>query len=502
MALPVNIDNLIKKRNIESERLEFKKGWNPEDIIHSICAFANDINNWGGGYIIIGIEQQNGTPILPPLGLEDNQVDSIQKKITELCYLIQTNYTPVVEPIIYQEKCILVIWVPGGDNRPYKAPISLSTTNKKVKIYAEWVRKGSSTVKASLEDQRRLSELAAKVPFDDRINHNSSIEDFSLSEIQQYLKEVKSDLYEQSVELSLEQLVRKMNIAKGADENLKPINIGLLMFNDNPAKFFRGAEIQIITYEDEVGDNFTEKSFQGPLHKQLRTALQYLEDNIIKKKTRKITGKAEALRFNNYPFEAIEEALANAVYHKSYEHQSCIEVNIRLDKIEILSFPGPLPPLDNTMLKKPRIIARDYRNRRIGDFLKELRLTEGRGTGIPKIRSSMKINGSPAPVFETDRNNTYFLTVLPIHPEFTELILDEHKISILNYCRESKSRRKILVRLGLTNHYDNFKRHALPLIEAGYLDYTLPDIPNSRKQEYITSSKGMTKLGQVSSSSV
>lgn len=495
MALPINIDNLIKKRNIESERIEFKKGWNPEDTIHSICAFANDMNNWGGGYIVIGIEHHNGIPILPPYGLEENQVDSFQKKITELCYLIQTNYTPVVEPTIYQGKRILVIWVPGGDNRPYKAPVALGATNKKV--YVEWVRKGSSTVKASSEDQRRLSELAAKVPFDDRINHNSSVEDFSLLEIQQYLKEVKSDLYEQSVELSLEQLVRKMNIARGADETLKPINVGLLMFNDNPAKIFRGAEIQIITYDDEVGDSFTEKSFQGPLHKQLRTALQYLKDNIIKKKTRKVSGKAEALRFDNYPFEAIDEALANAIYHKSYEHQSCIEVNIRLDRIEILSFPGPLPPLDNKMLKKPRIIARDYRNRRIGDFLKELHLTEGRGTGIPKIRASMKINGSPNPIFETDTNNTYFLTLLPIHPEFKELILDEHKISILNYCKEPRSRREILSKLGLTNHYENFKRHAVPLIEVGYLDYTLPDIPNSRKQEYIASSLGLSKLNQL-----
>jgi len=169
----------------------------------------------------------------------------------------------------------------------------------------------------------------------------------------------------------------------------------------------------------------------------------------------------------------------------------------RLDRIEILSFPGPLPPLDNKMLKKPRIIARDYRNRRIGDFLKELHLTEGRGTGIPKIRVSMKLNGSPSPIFETDINNTYFLTLLPIHPEFKELILDEHKISILNYCKEPRSRREILNKLGLTNHYENFKRHAVPLIEVGYLDYTLPDIPNSRKQEYVISSLGLSKLNQL-----
>lgn len=58
----------------------------------------------------------------------------------------------------------------------------------------------------------------------------------------------------------------------------------------------------------------------------------------------------------------------------------------------------------------------NYRNRRIGDFLKEIHLTEGRSTGIPTIYKQMKQNGSPAPVFETDDENNYFLTVLRVHP--------------------------------------------------------------------------------------
>lgn len=45
--------------------------------------------------------------------------------------------------------------------------------------------------------------------------------------------------------------------------------------------------------------------------------------------------------------------------------------------------------------------------------MKELKLTEGRGTGFPAIYRSMNINGSPEPKFETDKDCTYFLTVLP-----------------------------------------------------------------------------------------
>ena len=60
----------------------------------------------------------------------------------------------------------------------------------------------------------------------------------------------------------------------------------------------------------------------------------------------------------------------------------------------------------------------DYRNRRIGDFLKELHLTEGRSTGFPKIRQALRQNGSPEPVFETDERNSYFLAHIDIHPAF------------------------------------------------------------------------------------
>ena len=69
MALPINMDDLINQRVVESTRIEFKGDWNPNPIIHSICAFANDIDNVGGGYLVIGIEEENGSPVLPPKGM-------------------------------------------------------------------------------------------------------------------------------------------------------------------------------------------------------------------------------------------------------------------------------------------------------------------------------------------------------------------------------------------------------------------------------------------------
>ena len=50
MALAINIEDLL----IESNRIEFKKGWNPASIYHSVYAFANDFNDLGGGFILAG----------------------------------------------------------------------------------------------------------------------------------------------------------------------------------------------------------------------------------------------------------------------------------------------------------------------------------------------------------------------------------------------------------------------------------------------------------------
>ena len=61
-ALSINISDLINRRIVENTRVEYKKDWNPEPILHSICAFANDIDNWGGGYIIIGIDEVSSIP--------------------------------------------------------------------------------------------------------------------------------------------------------------------------------------------------------------------------------------------------------------------------------------------------------------------------------------------------------------------------------------------------------------------------------------------------------
>lgn len=59
--------------------------------------------------------------------------------------------------------------------------------------------------------------------------------------------------------------------------------------------------------------------------------------------------------------------------------------------------------------------SRRYRNRRLGDFLKELDLTEGRSTGVPTIQTKLAENGSPRAIFETTDDRLTFLVTIPVH---------------------------------------------------------------------------------------
>ena|ERR1700749_1073961 len=139
MTLPINIDDVLNARTVEWERLEFKEGWNPESILHTICAFANDFHNLGGGYIFVGIAERDGRPILPPSGLDPSQLDRIQKDILNLGFRIQPSYHPIIAPYEINGRLVLALWVPGGQNRPYRAPESLAKDNRSHHYY---IRKG------------------------------------------------------------------------------------------------------------------------------------------------------------------------------------------------------------------------------------------------------------------------------------------------------------------------------------------------------------------------
>ena len=332
-----------------------------------------------------------------------------------------------------------------------------------------------------------------------------------------YLREVGSALADDAAGMPLEALGRQMNVVGGSSEAPWPKNVGLLFFNETPDRFFPYTQINVVWFpEGAGGDRFEEKVFKGPLARMTREALGYIQRNFLTETVLKHPDRAEATRVWNFPYVAIEEALVNAVYHRAYEEREPIEVRISREELVILSFPGPDRSIRLADFEAGRAVSRRYRNRRIGEFLKELDLTEGRSTGVPKILKAMATNGSPPPLFETDDDRAAYVIRLPVHPlarvpeEATDQVTGQvtpqvtpevppqwteavQRLLVVLEGEMSRQQLQDALRLSDTKHF----REAFlqPALDAQLIAMTQPDVPRSSKQRYRLTAAGLLAKG-------
>lgn len=173
------------------------------------------------------------------------------------------------------------------------------------------------------EDEHRLMALASKVPFDDRLCHNASEDDLNLMLIRDYLRKVHSNITDdEAIRMPFRDLCWSLQLIGGTTEYIRPKNFALLFFNDDPEKFIPYARIETVMFQDDIGDRFEEKIFHGPLHRQYDEVMGYLRSRVVSEKVIKVNNQAEAIRAFNYPYAALEEVVANAIYHKSYDDRN------------------------------------------------------------------------------------------------------------------------------------------------------------------------------------
>jgi len=436
--LPIDPRDLISGSRVESVRLEFKKTWSEQtldQVIRSVCAFGNDIHNLNGGYIVLGVEEQNGVGKLPPTGLDPDQLDEIQKTIRGNAKRIDPELQPIMSPEIVDGLHILILMVPGSKIRPHQAPESKSDKGRHF-----WVRQGSETVKAKGRMLRDLLQMAGDVPFDDRANREIPVEKISETLVREFLVDIDSRL---GLENDAQVIYRNLDIVERANGHVVPRNIGLLFFANDPETVgFRGARIEVVHYREE-GDVLDEVVFRGPLHVQLRRCISYLAD-LSKRHAEKRDDRAEVEGWVSFPYPALEEALANAVYHRDYQSREPIKVFLHPDRLEIISYPGPMPGVALDRLNRGESVNPvPARNKRVGELLKELRLVEGRYTGIPKLFQAMIANGSPRPRFDFDEARSYFRVTLPAHPEYVALAALRDVATLRALGRESEAHDKV-----------------------------------------------------------
>ena len=228
----------------------------------------------------------------------------------------------------------------------------------------------------------------------------------NLSLVQKYLKDIDSNLVGQEIEPI--HLYEKLQLVYPVTEQMfTPRNVALLFFYPRPHEFFMGAstEIAIFTHDNEAKE---EVRVTGPIDQQIKKCLSFILD---------IPKRESYHAMATYPEGALREAVVNAFHHRSYErcHPDRIKIHIKPKFIDIISYPGPDPSLNEEDFSEDgEVPPVPSRNRRIADFLKSLKLAEGRYTGVGTIFRSMKDNNNPKPKF--DFRESYFRVRLPGNP--------------------------------------------------------------------------------------
>lgn len=523
MALPINIADLLEKRKVESNRIEFKEGWNPTSIYHSICAFANDIDNIGGGYILVGVKEVNGVAQRPVKGLPIESLDKIQREMVQFNQLIEPQYSPRISVEEVDGKSILVIWVTAGHNRPYAVPADVNAKLKKPVFY---IRYGSSSIEAKGEFLDQLRDMANRVPFDDRGNENILMKDISPLLLKDYLKKVDSRLVKEDFASNsdMERILDQMDLLDGPKEKRLVKNVAAMMFAEHPEKYFKTTQVDIVLFPEGLEynpDNFIEVPvIKGPVPMMIRETLNYLRVNVVKERIQKPADDERSIKVFNYPYQALEEAVVNALYHRDYMQREPVEITVEPDKISILSYSGPDRSISMEDINEAKALrSRRYRNRRLGDFLKELNLTEGRATGIPTIQKKLKENGSPKAIIKTDEARTFFLIIIPCRTDFVQVdvkvkgvdievimakmskmcpryVQDASKMELENLAVcllravEDVSAQDMLVGIEDVSYKHLRRKYLNKLLDMGAVMMTMPDKPTSKRQKYILSELG------------
>jgi hypothetical protein len=100
------------------------------------------------------------------------------------------------------------------------------------------------------------------------------------------------------------------------------------------------------------------------------------------------------------------------------------------------------------------------------------------------ISKNMRMQGLPEPVFSDTRGS---FSVKLFNGSSTEpVMLDGQEPDLVNFCRIPRRRQEIAAYLNLGSVTYAIKRHALPLVEKGFLAMTIPEKPTSAHPLFVT----------------
>lgn len=236
--------------------------------------------------------------------------------------------------------------------------------------------------------------IISKIPFDQLICREASYSNIDEKEAKTFLKNRAIKLKVNIPRISIREfLIKTLKIVKEQDGEWKPTNTAILFFGKNPQNYIPQSEIRIARFKGTTRMEFIDsKEIGGSIYKMLEEVEAFLKRN-----TRLANKIVEFKRVDipEYPFEAIREAVINAIAHRDYTRRGApIKISIFDDRVEVDNPGGLLPGLDIRSLEG----VHETRNEKICSIFHETKDMERYGTGIIKMKNLMKSHGLKLPV--------------------------------------------------------------------------------------------------------
>lgn len=385
----------------ESEQVEWKENVaDVDDAVATLCAYANDLQNLGGGYLVCGVREntdQNGFPRFERIGLSAARLRELEGRILALC---QDRVSPPIAPLTDE--------LPADTNDRRVLVFTMAATRsahsfrRRDGSVIHPVRVGRSTRQARNGLLMTLmTRKGAIEPWDERACSAATPADIDLLALRDTLRRMAFADAEGPVDRwlsadeALSPFVPTLCVREGLHGDLRPRHYTLLLFGTRPQRQIGSAVAELSVYpgKDRGSRTALRHDFAGTLLMQFHELWRELRAHAPE-----VYDKANLERPNLrlYPHEALLEALVNALVHRDYSLPHPTRVTVFADRIEIHS-PGALPPgVTATQLRRGRLAPR-WRNRSLAWFFRRLGLAQAEGQGLVTIRSAMKAAGCPPP---------------------------------------------------------------------------------------------------------
>jgi ATP-dependent DNA helicase RecG len=411
----IDLDQLAAR---ESEQIEWKENVaDIADVPRTLSAFANDLPNLGGGYVVCGAAEkkdEHGFPSLVRVGLTADRLKEVQGKVLQLCRdRVSPPITPIVEEVEASDpgRRILVFVQPSTGHAH-----TFRTGDEGGK---HWIRIGSDTREARNGTLRELLVRKGTLPsWDRRICFGSTVNDLDLLALRDALQRMRVFSSEKGVEAFLSDeaqisaFVPSLLVREPLTNVLRPRNFAILLFGRDPQRFIPGLVALFSVYpgRDRSDVHAERHEIAGTVVSQARRMNELLDIQSYTAFDKNDSSSPNAVK---YPKRALYEAMGNALAHRDYEALDPTRVTVFENRIEIIS-PGSLPFGVEPAAFRSGTAHPRWRNQALAWFFSRLQLAQAEGQGIPTILRSMREEGCPPPQFTFD--DATVSCVLPAHP--------------------------------------------------------------------------------------